>query len=326
LIRKSISKKAAIACGLTLLSVAAFAQDDMLSLLDSVGTKKKSERTIATFKGSRIIIAQTTETVKKGTMDFNIAHNFGNIGAESNGGVHTLYGLDNIADVRIGFDFGITNDLTIGVGRSKQKELIDGLVKFRLLNQTTNNHIPFSIAVYCDLAYNPQSASSFYSGVDLTSITEKELHRFSSVSQLIIARKFNWRFSMELLPTYHHRNFVLGNINPDNGSMEANDMFSIAAGARLKLTNRVAIIADYYYLFSKFRENNTTTPFFPPLGLGLEIDTGGHIFHLTFTNCAGIIENNYIPNTTDNWLKGGYKFGFNISRVFNLGSKNHKRK
>ena len=314
-----------IACSLTLLSLSAFAQDDMLSLLDSVGTKKKSERTIATFKGSKIIIVQTTETVKKGTMDFNIAHNFGNIGIQSNGGVHTLYGLDNIADVRIGFDFGITNDLTIGVGRSKQKELIDGFVKFRLLNQTIDNHIPLSLAIYCDLAYNPQSATVFYNGVDLTSFTKKDLHRFSYISQLIIARKFNWRFSMELLPTYHHRNFVLGNINPENGSVETNDMFSIGSGVRLKLTNRFAIIADYYYLFSKYREKNTATPFFPPLGLGFEIDTGGHIFHLTFTNCAGIIENNYIPNTTDNWLKGSYKFGFNISRVFNLGGKRHKK-
>jgi hypothetical protein len=323
--QKLTFKTAAIVCGLTMLSISTVAQDDMLSLLDSIPTKKKSERTIATFKGSKIIIVQTTETVKKGTMDFNITHNFGNIGVQSNGGVHTLFGLDNIADVRIGFDFGITNDLTLGIGRSKQKELIDGLIKWRLLNQTTNNRIPISLAVYFDMAYNPQKASTFYSGVDMTSITEKGLHRFSSVSQLIIARKFNWRFSLELLPTYHHRNFVLGSINPENGAVETNDLFSLGAGLRLKLTNRVAIIADYYYISSAFRENNTATPFFPPLGLGFEIDTGGHIFHLTFTNCAGIIENNYIPNTTDDWLKGGFKFGFNISRVFNLGGKKHKK-
>jgi hypothetical protein len=323
--QKLILKKAAIICSLTTLSISAFAQDDMLNLLDSIPTKKKSERTIATFKGSKIIIAQTTETVKKGTMDFNVAHGFGNIGKESNGGVHTLYGLDNIADVRIGFDFGITNDLTIGVGRSKQKELIDGLVKWRLLNQTTNNHVPFSLAVYCDMAYNPQQASTFYNGVDPKSITQKDMHRISYVSQLIIARKFNWRFSMELLPTYHHRNYVLGSINPKNGAIETNDLLSLGAGLRLKLTNRFAIIADYYYTLSDFRVDNTATPFFAPLGLGFEIDTGGHIFHLTFTNCAGIIENNYIPNTTDDWLKGGYKFGFNISRVFNLGSKKHKK-
>jgi hypothetical protein len=294
----------------------------MLKLLDSIetpGKKYKSERTIATFKGSKIINVQTTETVKKGTLDFNITHNFGNIGAESNGGVHTLYGLDNISDVRIGFDFGITNDLTIGVGRSKQKELIDGLIKYRILNQTTNNHIPFSLLAYGDMSYSPQPASVFYAGGQPEK--QNDLHRLSYVAQLVIARKFNWRLSAELIPTFHHRNYIVSYKNPDNDGEESNDIFSLGAGIRLKLTNRFAIIADYYYLFSDYRHNNSATPYFDPLGIGFEIDTGGHIFHITFTNTSGIIENNYLPNTTDNWLKGGFKFGFNISRVFNLGGK-----
>lgn len=315
-----IFKRVVVVCSLLVYTMNAVAQeDDMLKLLDSTNAKYKSERTIATFKGSKIINVQTTETVKKGTMDFNIAHNFGNIGVQSNGGIHTLYGLDNISDVRIGFDFGITTDLTIGVGRSKYKEIIDGLVKYRIVNQTTNDHIPFSLAIYGDMGYNPQAASVFYAGGEPDKQTE--LHRFSYVGQLIIARKFGWRFSMELLPTFQHRNYVVANINPENGAEETNDIFSLAAGARLKITNRFAIIADYYYLFSDYRKNNTATPYFPPLGIGFEIDTGGHIFHITFTNAPGIIENNYIPNTTDDWLKGGYKFGFNISRVFNLGGK-----
>jgi hypothetical protein len=319
----TISKRIIAICTLGMLTIPVMAQDDMLSLLDSAGSKYKSERTIATFKGSKIINVQTTETVKKGTMDFNVTHNFGNIGRESNGGVHTLYGLDNIADVRIGFDFGITRDLTIGVGRSKQKELIDGLVKYRIVNQTTNNHIPFSLALYGDVGYTPQPASVFYSGGEVDKQTD--LHRFSYVGQLIIARKFGWRFSMELLPTFQHRNYVVAYINPDNKAEESNDLFSLGAGLRLKLTNRFAIIADYYYIFSEYRHNNTANPYYAPLGLGFEIDTGGHIFHIVFTNSSGIVENNYIPNTTDNWLKGGFKFGFNISRVFNLGGKSHKK-
>lgn len=314
-----ISRKIAF-CSLLLLTLQAAAQeDDMLKLLDSAGIKYKSERTTATFKGSKIINVQTTETVKKGTMDFNVAHNFGNVGVQSNGGVHTLYGLDNISDVRIGFDFGITNDLTVGVGRSKYKEMVDGLVKYRILNQTTNNHIPFSLALYGDMGYSTQSPSVFYSGGEPE--TRTELHRLSYVGQVVIARKFNWRFSMELLPTFQHRNYVVAHINTNNGAEESNDIFALAAGARFKFTNRFAIIADYYYLFSEYRQNNKATPFFPPLGIGFEIDTGGHIFHVTFTNAPGIIENNYIPNTTDDWLKGGFKFGFNISRVFNLGGK-----
>jgi|SRR3954470_17224410 len=314
------SKKMFAACSLFLFTLQLYAQDDMLKLLDSVdapGKKYKSERTIATFKGSKIINVQTTETVKKGTMDFNITHNFGNIGEKSNGGVHTLYGLDDISDVRIGFDFGITNDLTIGVGRSKRKELIDGLIKYRIVSQTTNNHFPFSLALYGDVSYSPQAASVFYAGGQPEK--QNDLHRFSYVGQMVIARKFNWRLSAELLPTFQHRNYVVGYVNPENKAEENNDLFSLGAGVRFKLTKRFAIIADYYYLFSEYRHQNPG--FFDPLGIGFEIDTGGHIFHITFTNTSGIIENNYLPDTTDNWLKGGFKFGFNISRVFNLGGK-----
>lgn len=299
-----------------------FAQEDMLALLDSAGGEKTHEKVIATFKGSKIITMQSTETVKKRTMDFNVTHLFGNIGKESGGGPHQLYGFDNSTDIRIGFDFGITDNLTLGVARSKQNELIDGLVKYRILSQTTDNHIPVSLAIYGDMSYNPTIANQFYSGkVSNPDFKETDIHRFSYTTQLLIARKFGWRFSMQLTPTYQHRNYVLGSINPDNEAVETNDLISIGGGFRFKITKRVGIIADYYYTLSDYRKNNTATPYYNPLAIGVEIETGGHVFHLNFTNASGIIENNYIPNTTDSWLKGGFKFGFNISRVFNLGGK-----
>jgi len=318
---KIVLKKTVVLSAFAFASLTTFAQKDMLSLLDEV-EKKTHDKTTATFKDGKIINVQTTETVKKGTMSFNITHRFGNIGVASNGGVHTLYGLDNVTDVRIGFDFGITNDLTLGIGRSKQGELIDGLVKYRILSQTTDNHVPISLAFYGNIGYNPQLASQFFSGMaEDPSFRQNDEYRISYLGQLIIARKFGWRFSMELLPTYMHRNFVVATINPSNGSAETNDLLSLGAGVRFKLTQRVAIIADYYYSASNYRMNNTSKGYYPPLGIGVEIDTGGHIFHLTFTNCSGIVENNYLPNTTDNWLKGGFKFGFNISRVFNVVHK-----
>ena len=318
-------KKIIIASGILLLAFSTFAQDDMLSLLDSAGAKKTHEKVIATFKGSKVINAQSTETVKAKTMDFSITHRFGNIGTQSNGGGHTLYGLDNISDVRIGFDFGITDNLTVGVGRSKQSELLDGLVKYRILTQTVDNHIPFSLAVYGDMGYTPEKASQFYNGmIPPEGFHQKEVHRLSYTGQLILARKFGWRFSVEVLPTFQHRNFVLENINSNNNAMETNDLFSMGGGFRFKLTKRVAIIADYFYTFSKYRTSNPVNSFYNPLAVGIEIETGGHVFHLNFTNASGIVENNFIPNTTDSWSKGGYKFGFNISRVFNLGGKKRK--
>ncbi|MCX6296207.1 MAG: DUF5777 family beta-barrel protein [Bacteroidetes bacterium] len=319
-------KKLNVTLAFVALSIGVFAQDDMLGLLDSVGGKKTHEKVMATFKGSKIINAQSTETVKAKTYDFSITHRFGNMGTASNGGGHTLYGLDGVTDVRFGFDFGITNDLTIGIGRSKQRELVDGFVKYRLLTQTLDNHIPLSLAIYADMGYTPQLASQFYSGMVVDStFKQSEMHRFSYTTQLLIARKFGWRFSMQLTPTYQHRNFILADINADNGKVETNDLMSMGIGFRFKFTKRFAFIADYFYTFSDYRTNNTANPFYNPLALGFEVETGGHVFHLNFTNASGIVENNFLPYTTDNWLKGGYKFGFNVSRVFNIGGrKKHK--
>ncbi|HEY0030731.1 MAG TPA: DUF5777 family beta-barrel protein [Bacteroidia bacterium] len=317
-----ILKKTAVLVGLICSGSFLSAQDDMLAMLDSAGGPKVHEKVIATFKGSKVINMQSTETVKAGTMDFSVAHRFGNIGVESGGGAHQLYGFDNSSDIRIGFDFGITDNLTLGIARSKQNELIDGLVKYRILSQTQDNHIPLSLAIYADVSYNPQVANQFYSGmVTSPDFKQSEIHRFAYTTQLLIARKFGWRFSAQITPTYQHRNYVLGSINADNSAEETNDLFSIGGGFRFKLTKRLGIIADYYYTFSDFRKGNTANPYYNPLAIGIEIETGGHVFHLNFTNASGIIENNYIPNTTDSWLKGGYKFGFNISRVFNIGGK-----
>jgi hypothetical protein len=321
------TKKTVLVISLSIAGFSTFAQD-MLSMLDSANTKKTHEKVVTTFKGSKIINAQTTETVKARTMDFSITHRFGNIGVASNGGGHTLYGLDNISDVRFGFDFGLTNNITLGIGRSKSNELVDGFLKYRICTQTQDNHIPFSLALYADASYNPSAATTFYNGMGTPDSTWKqsEIHRFSYTTQLILARKFGWRFSMELLPTYQHRNFVLANINPDNGYSETNDLFSLGGGFRFKFTPRFAFICDYFYTFSKYRTGNSSTPYYAPLAVGFEIETGGHVFHLTFTNSAGIIENNFLPNTTDNWLKGGFKFGFNISRVFNVGKPKKETK
>jgi len=296
-------------------SALAYSQD-LMNLLDSVQKPKTKEKVFATFKASKVISAQTTETVKKNCLDFNITHRFGNIGAEGGGGPHTLYGWDNISDYRIAFDYGITNDLTIGVARSKREENIDGTIKYRFLQQTTDNHIPISAAIYENAAFTPMAKDALYAGV--TDVNDIAAHRFSYVSQLILARKFGRYFSLELLPSYIHRNYVKALINPNNLAEEENDIFALGAGARIKLTQRFAILVDYFHIFSAYRTNNPVTPYYDPLAVGIEIETGGHVFHLNFTNALGVNENDFLVNSTDSWLKGGYKFGFNISRVFNF--------
>jgi len=312
-----MKKRVLLLCFSVLIAMSAFAQDDLLSMLDSSSSKKApGTKVIATFKNSKIVNAQTTETVKAKTMDFKITHRFGNMGTESNGGVHTLYGWDNIQDVRLSFDFGITDKLTLGVGRSKRGENLDGSLKYRLLEQTTDNKVPLSMAIYEDLIFTPQTAAQLYAGT--VNPPNNNADRFTYVSQLIIARKFGPKFSFEVLPTYVHRNYVMAAINPDNGASETNDLFALGGGGRIKLGKRVAIIADYFYTFSDYRMNNSSTPFYNVFAVGIEIETGGHVFHIDLTNAPGILEGDFLANTTDSWLKGGFKLGFNISRVFNL--------
>lgn len=306
-------KKSAVVCFI-LFPLFVQAQD-LSSLLDSAQTKT-SEKVYATFKDSKIINAQSVETAKKNTLVFDISHRFGNIGVESNGGSHTLWGFDNSEDIRFSFDYGITDKITLGFARSKQRENLDFTFKYRFLEQTSDNKIPVSLALYENAAYSPMKGSSFYEGTE--NVDQKAVHRLSYISQLIIARKFNWRFSLELLPTYSHRNFVKAYVNSSNGEVDENGIFSMGVAGRIKLTKRFSIVADYFYTFSKYRTGNEEIKYYNPLAVGVEIETGGHVFHLNLTNASGIIENQFIPETHDSWLKGGYKFGFNISRVFNF--------
>lgn len=297
------------------------AQDeDLLALVkDTTAPDMSKSPVYATFKTTRIINCQTIETVKKKTMDFRITHRFGNIGAASDGGGHTLWGFDESVDIRFSFDFGITDKLQLGVGRSKLNELLDGSLKWRFLEQTRNNKIPVSLCLYAAMGVTPQKENILYPANVIIPNKGNFAHRVNYFSQLIIARKFSEGFSLELLPSYHYRNFIVENVNFTNDSAkETNGLFTLGIGGRIKLTRRIAFIADYYYIFSKYRQGNESTPFENPLALGVEIETGGHVFHITFTNATGILENNLIPNTRDRWLKGGFKFGFNISRVFNL--------
>jgi len=289
-------------------SSSVFAQDDLMSMLEDEADIPTNTKVFATFKGAKIINAHTTELVKAKTLDFRITHRFGNIGGASGGGFHTLYGFDQSEDIRISFDYGINDHIQVGIARSKRMENIDGNVKAKILHQTDDNSIPVSAVWFSNFAFTPQR--------DLDNRYQNAISRLSYVHQLIVARKFSDRISFEILPTLVHRNLV--ELDPD-GILDENTFFSIGFAGRIKLSQRVALVADYFYSFSDYRTNHPTRNYYNPLGVGIELETGGHVFNLAFTNASGIIENNFLTTTTDDWLKGGYKFGFNISRVFTLG-------
>ena len=302
-------------------SIFLFAQDDLLKMLDTAKTgEEKYDKVTATFKTSHFINMQTPQTVGKGELDFRITHRFGNIGEQSNGGIHTLYGWDQIADVRFSFDYGITRKLQAGIARSKKSENLDASLKWRFLEQTVNNSVPLTICAFSIASFSPMMKSQFYSGADTAWVNDsaKFIHRLVYTHQIVFARKFSRWLSVAITPSYTHRNYVLANINANNNAVDENGLFSVGTGVRLKISRSVSILADYFYVMSDFRKDNPAMPHYNPLSVGVEIETGGHVFHLNLTNASGIIENYFIPNTTDTWSKGGYKFGFNISRVFQL--------
>lgn len=296
---------------LSFFSISLSAQDDLLGMLEEeVASEATPVKVLATFKGTRVINAQTIQTVKKNTLEFNIAHRFGNMDIFDKSGFgvgkHTLYGLDNASNIRFAFDYGITDKLTIGLSRSQMNEHIEGHVKFRFLEQKENG-VPISAAYYAN------SALSTVSNIP----QDKFENRMSYVHQLIIASKITRGISLEVLPTYVHRNFVDQTVfHPDNNSVDENDLFAVGVAGRFKFTKRMAFVIDYFYTFSEFRDADNG--FYNALGVGVEIETGGHVFHINVTNSAGLIENDIIPSTTSDWGRGEYKLGFNISRVFSF--------
>jgi len=284
---------------LCLLPVGLFAQDDLLKELQKAPLSP-NEKVMATFKSDKIVNAQTNETLSKKNLDVRISHQFGNMGTESGGGVHTLYGFDQSNDIRIALHYGITDRFTVGVSRCKRNENLEGLAKFRLVQQTTDGKIPLAITLFGNTAMTTM-ADEF---------VDNFKHRLSYCTQVIIARKFSPKFSLEVIPSWLHRNLVSVD--------DKNNLYSLGGGARWKFTRSTSVIADYFYSFGR---NDLFEKHFAPIGVGFEIETGGHVFSLMFTNGSGILENDFLANTLDDWAKGGIKFSFIISRIFKFGKE-----
>lgn len=305
-------------CLLLLTPLCAGAQDDLLDMVKDEPTNEAPKKVYATFKTTKIVSSQSIETVKKRNLDFRITHRFGNIyNSKSpnalNEAAHSSFGLDNSTDIRISFDYGITDDITIGIGRSKYKEMYDGTFKWRFLTQREKKGIPVSVCFYGNLGYTSMTTDNLYAGTIRPKTNEA--HRIQYCSQLLIARKFNHNLSLQLMPTYVHRNFIKEQLNTNNWKEDQNGLFSLGIGGRIKLSKRFALVADYFYNFSAFQTNNPTA-YYNALSAGIEIETGGHVFHVNFSNAPAILESSMLTTTQDTWTNGQVKLGFNISRWF----------
>lgn len=258
-----------------------------------------------TFHSTRIINGHSTETLGKGFLEFRVEHKFGDIGG-TDGGVQSLFGLDNSADIRIAFEYGLTDQMMIGLGRSKgtgapYRSLIDGFYKYRFMSQKKGS-MPLSAAVVGTATYSYMTASSDPSQV---AYFPEWTHRLAYSVQLNIARKFHERFSMALIPTYVHRNYVAAD--------DVNSLFALGAGARIGLSSKMAILLEYYYPIADQALRTTNTE---ALSIAFEWVTFGHNFSVYLTNAKGFGETQFIPYTHEDWLKGQFRLGFCIGRKY----------
>ncbi len=294
------------------------AQDDLLSALSDSSRSTKNYVT-ATWKSIRLANAQTTETIKKKHLEYRILHRFGNIANSQlsfNQIAHTAFGLDNASDIRIAFDYGITENLSVGIGRSRVNEVIDISGKYKILKQTQDFKMPVSVTWFSSVGYMAMNTNRLYDEIQNKEFKTRESHRVNYFHQLLIASKIHQRISLQFMPVWFHRNFLVQKQNTNNQKWDSNDYFILGGAIRLKITDRTSLIADYYYNLHPFYRNNPN--FKNPLSIGYEVETGGHVFALFFANNSAILENNYFTTTTDSWSKSQVKFSFCISRNFSF--------
>lgn len=271
------------------------------------------------FKDTRIINTHSVEVLPKHKMDIRIAHRFGDIAGPA-GGFQTLFGLENASDVVIGGEYGATNHLTLGVYRAKGagvtvqgtaglRQLLNGVTKLAIVkqgNEENSSNSPFSmtllgVVTLSTTKRNPESPDALQS-------FPKFSHRLVYHGQLLLARAYSDRFSMQIAPGYTYRN-----LTPFE---DQNGIFSLAVAGKIQLSKVYGLILDSNFPIAAGRGANSG--YYPAIGAGLEIDTGGHVFQINLTNATGIMEADYIPYTTSNWLDGEFRMGFTVRRWFNL--------
>lgn len=290
-------RRLSLALLLSLITCAIYAQDDLMNLLDQ-NSPKEINYTTATFKSTRVMNGHSIERMPAGQLDVRISHRFGTI----NSGAYNFFGLDQ-SNIHLSLEYGISKWLMIGVGRGSYEKTFDGFAKFSVLRQSSGAKVmPVSVSVVTSAAlkslkFADQTRTNYFTS------------RMAYVAQILVARKISQGLSVQLTPSYVHRNLVATELDP-------NDIYAIGAGARIKLTKRISLNGEYYYVANP--KTYLSQKIYNPLSVGFDIETGGHVFQLFFTNSLGMIEKAFIGETTSTWSNGGIHFGFNISRVFTL--------
>lgn len=276
-----------------------FYGQDLDQLLSELSDDKTPNYTYGTFKGTTIINGQSIEVPGKYDLRFIISHRFGEIKQ----GLYGFFGLDQ-GTTRIGFEYGLNDNTSISIGRNNIDKIYDGGIKVVVFRQQTGQrNIPVTVSVY----------TSAYVKTLKWEIPERDnlfSSRLSYMSQILVARKFNQNFSMQISPSFIHTNLVP---TPE----DQNNIFALGIGARYKLTKKLSLNGEYYYLLP----GKTADDFINNLSVGIDIEAAGHVFQIHATNSQAMFARGFMTETTGSWTKGNIYLGFNIYRVFHL----HKR-
>lgn len=270
-----------------------FSAQDLLDILDKE-TPQTDQIVTATFKGTRILNGHSIENRKDKELEFLISHRFGRV----NSGFDELFGLDQ-SNIRFALEYGLNNNLTIGLGRSSFEKTYDSFLKYSILKQKTGTKsFPFAVSLFGSVALKTLKD---FDPSDKRTFAESLFY----VGQVLIARKVSSSFSFQLTPTYVHRNTVRISEDP-------HDIFALGLGTRMKLNKRVSFNSEYFLTFNESKSINARNS----LAFGIDIETGGHVFQLILSNAITMIEKSFITESTDNFFEGDIHFGFNISRTF----------
>jgi len=286
---------------LTVFIASTVRSQDLMSMLgpDSVSSKAKL---IETFRSNHLILGQSVETIHKGELGLMISHHFDKM----NSGPNNLYGLD-MSTIRLGLDYGINKFISMGIGRSTYEKTIDGNVKFRFIRQKKAG-IPFTVTYFGAMTVNssqwanPRRVNYFTS-------------RISYINQLLISTRIGTKLSLQLMPTHVHKNLVALRI-------DQNEIFAMGGGVSIKILKHLSVNAEYYDILPGQAAKEARNS----LSMGVDIETGGHVFQLFLTNSHPLFERGFIAETQGKWSKGDIYFGFNLSRAFTIVKKKNTSK
>ena len=281
------------------------AQEDTTLYAEPIFKEEESNEVEDTYLSTRIVNGHSIETLKKGTLEFRIEHRFGDAAGEL-GGINTLYGLDNATDIRFAFEYGLTNNLMIGAGRSRgagrpYSALLDGFLKYKIVKQNKTT-IPVSITFVGTTSYSYMTASALATDV---SYFPKWYHRMAYSSQLNIAKKIHNKLSIALIPTIVFRNYVAAD--------DQNLLFSLGSAVNYAINSKVNVGIEYY---TNYQKENLRSTYQNSLSIGVDWITFGHNFKVFLTNSAGFGETQFIPYTNTDWSKGQFRIGFCIGRKY----------